>query len=61
MWDWKRKFIWLTAGLALGTFVFYQDSFDEDGTFVPRFFVFMEFLLIMIIVVLFYLYSRKKG
>ena len=61
MWDWKRQFIWLAAGLALGTFVAYQDSFDEDGTFVLSFFVFMEFLVIIIIVVLFYLYSRKKG
>lgn len=61
MWDWKRQLIWLAAGLALGTLVAYQDSFDEDGTFVPRFFVFMESLVLIIIVVLFYLYSRKKG
>jgi hypothetical protein len=61
MWDWKRQFVWLAAGLALGTFVAYQDSFDEDGTFVPRFFVFMEILVIIIIIGLFYLYSRKKG
>jgi len=61
MWDWKRQFIWLAAGLALGTFVAYQDSFDEDGTFVPRFFIFMESLVLIIIFVLFYLYSRRKG
>lgn len=61
MWDTKRQLIWLTAGLALGTFVAYQDSFDEDGTFVPRFFVFMESLVLIIILVLFYLYSRRKG
>jgi len=60
MWDAKRQFIWLAAGLTLGTFVAYSDSFDEDGTFVPRFFVFMESLVLVIIVVLFYLYSRKK-
>ncbi len=60
-WDAKRQFIWLAAGLILGTLVAYQDSFDEDGTFVPRFFVFMESLVLIIIVVLFYLYSRKKS
>ena len=60
MWDWKRQLIWLAAGLLLGTLVAYQDSFDEDGTFVPRFFIFMESLVLIIIAVLFYLYSRKK-
>ena len=61
MWDTKRQLIWLAAGLALGTFVAYQDSFDEDGTFVRDFFVFMESLVLIIILVLFYLYSRRKG
>ena len=60
MWDSKRQFIWLAAGLALGTFVAYQDAHDEDGTFVPRFFVFMETLVLGIITLLFYVYSRKK-
>jgi len=60
MWDAKRQFIWLAVGLALGTFVAYSDAHDEDGTFVPRFFVFMESLVLMIIGLLFYLYSRKK-
>ena len=60
MWDAKRQFIWLAAGLALGTFVAYQDSLLEDGTFVPRFFVFMESLILIIIATLFYFYSRKK-
>ena len=60
MWDAKRQFIWLVAGLALGTFVAYADSHDEDGTFVPSFFVFMESLVLVIIALLFYLYSRKK-
>jgi flagellar biosynthesis protein FliQ len=60
MWDTKRQFIWLLAGLILGTFVAYSDAHDEDGTFVPRFFVFMESLVLGIIALLFYLYSRKK-
>ena len=61
MWDAKRQFVWLAAGVILGTFIAYQDAHDEDGTFVPRFFVFMESLVLIIMAVLFYLYSRKQG
>lgn len=60
-WDAKRQFIWLVAGIALGTFVAYQDAHDEDGAFVPRFFIFMESLVLIIISVLFYIYSRRKS
>jgi hypothetical protein len=60
MWDAKRQFIWLAAGLTVGTLVAYSDSKDEDGTFVPSFFIFMESLVLGIIGLLFYLYSRKK-
>ncbi len=61
MWDAKRQFVWLAAGVILGTFIAYQDAHDEDGTFVPRFFVFMESLVLIIMAVLFYVYSRKRG
>ncbi|HLA09165.1 MAG TPA: hypothetical protein VJ023_01000 [Pyrinomonadaceae bacterium] len=61
MWDTRRKVIWLAAGLILGTFVSYSDAHDEDGTFVPRFFIFMETMVLLIIGGLFFLYSRKKG
>ncbi len=60
MWDAKRQFIWLAGGIVLGTFVAYADSHDEDGAFVPRFFIFMESLVLIIIASLFYFYSRKK-
>ena len=60
MWDAKRQFIWLAAGLALGTFVAFSDAHYENNVFVPRFFFFMESLVLGIIVLLFYLYSRKK-
>jgi len=60
MWDRKRQLIWFISGLLLGTFVAYADSHDEDGTFVPRFFVFMEGLVLLIIFGLFFLYSRQK-
>jgi len=60
MWDAKRQFIWLFAGLTAGTFIVYLDSRDDDGNFVPRFFVFMETLLLIIISTMFYIYSKKK-
>ena len=59
MWDAKRQFIWLAVGLALGTFVAFSDAHDEQGIFVPRFFIFMESLVLGIIALMFYLYSRK--
>ena len=60
VWDAKRQFIWLAAGIILGTLIAYQDAHDEDGTFVPRFFIFMETLVLLIIALLFYIYSRRK-
>ena len=60
MWDTKRQLIWLVAGLALGTFVAYADAHTDDGEFSPHFFVFMESLVLGIIALLFYLYSRKR-
>jgi hypothetical protein len=61
LWDAKKQLIWLATGLILGTFVAYQDAHLEDGTFVLRFFIFMESLVLIIIAGLFYVYSRKKG
>lgn len=60
MWDRKRQLIWIIGGLAMGTFVSYSNSFLEDGTFVPSFFVFMETLILLIMAGLFYLYSRRS-
>jgi hypothetical protein len=60
VWDVRRQLIWLISGIALGTLVAYSDAHDEDGTFVPSFFIFMETLVLLIIGGLFYLYSKKK-
>ena len=60
MWDAKRQLIWLIAGLSAGTYIVYLDSHDDNGQFVPRFFVFMELLLFIIISVMFWIYSKKK-
>lgn len=59
MWDKKRQLIWVLGGLVIGTYVAFSDSFLDDGTFVPRFFIFMECLVLLIMGGLFYLYSRR--
>ena len=60
MWDKKRQLIWVIGGLVIGTYVAFSDSFLDDGTFVPRFFIFMECLVLLIMGGLFYVYSRRK-
>ncbi|HXI24893.1 MAG TPA: hypothetical protein VNG71_13605 [Pyrinomonadaceae bacterium] len=61
MWDTKRQIIWLVAGISFGTFIVYEDAKDEFGRFDGAVFVFWEIILLAIIAVLFYLYSRKKN
>lgn len=58
-WDRKRQVIWVIGGLIIGTYIAYSDSFLDDGTFVPRFFIFMEAMVLLIMAGLFYLYSRR--
>ena len=60
-WDRKRQLIWIAGGLIVGTYIAYSDSLLEDGTFVPRFFIFMEAMVLLIMAGLFYLYSRRKN
>jgi len=43
----------------MGTYIAYSDSLDETGRFGVRFFIFMEALIILIMIVLLYLYSRR--
>ena len=59
MWDKKRQWIWIIGGVLMGTFVALNNSFLDDGTFVPSFFIFMETLILLIMGALFYLYSRR--
>jgi cell division protein FtsW (lipid II flippase) len=60
MWDTKRQIIWLTAGIAFGTFIVYTDAHDEVDRFDPQVFIFWEIILLAIVAVLFFIYSRKK-
>ncbi len=59
-WDAKRQFIWLATGIGVGTVVVYLDARDENGVFDPMVFIPIEILLLVIISVMFYLYSRRK-
>ena len=60
MWDTKRQIIWLLAGISFGTFIVYNDARDEFGRVEVRMFVFLELILLALILLLFWLYSRKK-
>jgi len=44
----------------MGTYIALSDSFTDEGTFVPRFFVFMEGLVLVIMGGLYYFYSRRS-
>ncbi|HEX8773568.1 MAG TPA: hypothetical protein VF735_08145 [Pyrinomonadaceae bacterium] len=61
MWDTKRQIIWLAVGLALGTFFVYSAAYDNDRRFDRDLFIFMEAMLVVIILVMFYIYSRKSN
>jgi len=60
VWDAKLQIIWLAAGLAMGTFFVYGAARDDAGNFDFEGFLFMEVMLLVIITVLFYIYSRQK-
>ena len=59
MWDKKRQLIWIVGGVLMGTFVAYTNAFTDDKQFSFSFFMFMEALILVIMGVLFYFYSRR--
>ncbi len=60
MWDAKRQTIWLATALVVGTVVVYNDAHDETGSFDPSVFAFWEVVFLIIVAVMFYIYSRHK-
>jgi hypothetical protein len=60
MWDTKRQIIWLVTGVLLGTFFLYPLARDEVGVTDWSYFAQLELLLLAVIGVMFYVYSRKK-
>lgn len=60
VWDRKRQIIWLLVGLVGGSFFLYPLARDEAGQFDREYFLQLEALLVVVIGVMFYLYSRPK-
>lgn len=60
MWDAKRQAIWLTTAIAVATFVVYREAHGEDGIFDPLYFAQLEIIFLLVIIIMFYIYSRKK-
>jgi high-affinity Fe2+/Pb2+ permease len=60
MWDRKRQIIWFAGGLLFGTFALYPIARDDAGRFDLQYFLQLETLLLIIICVMFFIYSRKR-
>ena len=60
MWDRKRQIIWLGVGLALGTFWLYPLARDDAGRTDWQYFLQLEAILVLVVSVMFFAYSRKK-
>ncbi|HKP73071.1 MAG TPA: hypothetical protein VJT82_09040 [Pyrinomonadaceae bacterium] len=60
MWDTKRQIIWLATGIIFGTFVVYINARDEAEGFDPAYFALLEIILLIVIAVMFYIYSRSS-
>ena len=59
MWDRKRQIIWLGAGILFGSFYLHSLARDDSGRTDWQLFLELETLLLVIIAVMFYVYSRK--
>ena len=60
MWDRKRQLVWLGVGLLFGTFSLYPLALDDAGRLDTQYFLQLEVLLLLVIGVMFYVYSRKQ-
>jgi RsiW-degrading membrane proteinase PrsW (M82 family) len=60
VWDTKRQIIWLSTAVIFGTLVVYQNARDESEGFDPVYFALLEIILLIIIAVMFYFYSRNS-
>jgi hypothetical protein len=60
MWDTKRQIIWLATAVVFGTVFLYPLARDEMGVTDWRYFAQLELLLLIVVAVMFYIYSRKS-
>lgn len=62
MWDTKRQAIWLATAIAIATFVVYQNAIDEKtGRLDLGYFALLEVIFLLVIVIMFYVYSRNSN
>lgn len=61
MWDRKRQTIWLATAVLVATFIVYREAYDEEGRFDASYFIQLEVVFLVIIGLMFYLYSRQKS
>jgi cell division protein FtsW (lipid II flippase) len=59
VWDAKRQTIWLATALVIATWIVYQDAHDEAGRFDLGYFALLEIIFLLVIALMFYIYSRK--
>ena len=59
MWDAKRQAIWLATAIALVTLFAFREA-REDGPFDPGYFALLEIIFLLVVILMFYIYSRKK-
>jgi hypothetical protein len=60
VWDAKRQTIWLATAFIVVTFVVYREAHDDTGQFDLGYFAQLEFVFLLVIFIMFYLYSRQK-
>lgn len=61
MWDAKRQAIWLATAVAIATFVVYQNARDETtGRLDLGYFALLEIIFLLVIFVMFRIYSRNN-
>ena len=61
MWDAKRQAIWLATAVAIATFVVYQNALDETtGRLDLGYFALLEIIFLLVIFVMFRIYSRNN-
>jgi cbb3-type cytochrome oxidase subunit 3 len=60
VWDAKRQTIWLAIAFIIVTFVVYREAHDETGQFDLGYFTQLEIVFLLVIFIMFYLYSRQK-
>jgi hypothetical protein len=60
VWDKKRQSIWIISAVIIATFVVFQEARDDAGRFDLAYFAQLEIIFLLVIAVMFYIYSRQK-